>query len=310
MKIIEAGDKPVANNFRNSSITIGSFDCIHCAHQEIIRTVVKAGKDAKLPCGLVTFSPLPQVVIHKGFHFLLTTEQEKELILTQLGLDFIYKIFFSKELKTMTAEGFFKEMVYQPLRPKKVIVGPDHRFGRNREGDVGLLQKLAEELDFEVIIVPAYSYDGLPVSSTRIRELLLLGNLSLANSLLCRRYSFSATVVEGIRMGTQLGFPTINLEPLHKEKLVPADGVYAAMVFHKNKKYSGALYIGHRPTFGKEERTIEVYLFDFQGNLYGEVVKVELVERLRPDQKFKSPKALSAQIGKDVEKARKILAGL
>ena len=308
MRIIKAGDRSILDYPRASSITIGSFDGIHCAHQQIIRTVIKAGQDAKLPTGLVTFSPLPQMVIHKGFHFLLTTEEEKETLLSHLGLDFIYKIPFSQDLKGMTPERFFKQMVYEPLRPKKVVVGPDHRFGRNREGDVRLLQKMAREHTFEVIMVPAYSYDGLPVSSTRIRELLLLGNVRPANSLLGRRYSFTATVVKGLKVGTQLGFPTINLQPEQKEKLIPADGVYAAMVFHKNRKLHGALYIGLRPTFGEGNRTIEVYLFDFKGTLYGEVVRVELVDRLRPDQKFKTSKALTEQIERDVKQIKTILA--
>jgi riboflavin kinase/FMN adenylyltransferase len=308
MRIIKAGDTSILDYPRTSSITIGSFDGIHCAHQQIIRTVVKAGQDAKLPSGLVTFSPLPQMVIHKGFHFLLTTEEEKETLLSHLGLDFIYKIPFAKDLQTMSPERFLKKFVYEPLRPRKIVVGPDHRFGRNREGDVRLLQKLAQELAFEVIMVPAYSYDGLPVSSTRIRELLLLGNVRRANSLLCRRYSFTATVVKGLKVGTQLGFPTINLQPEQKEKLMPADGVYAAIVYHKNRKLHGALYIGLRPTFGEGNRTIEVYLFDFQGTLYGEVVRVELVDRLRPDQKFKTSNALTKQIKRDVEQIKAILA--
>ncbi len=309
MRIIEAGDRSISNYPCPSSITIGSFDGIHCAHQQIIRTVIKVGRDEKLLSGLVTFSPLPQVVIHRGFHFLLTTEEEKETLLSGLGLDFIYKIPFSRDLKAMSPELFFRTMVYEALRPRKVVVGPDHRFGRNREGDVELLHKLARELDFEVIMVPAYSFDGVPVSSTRIRELLLLGNVSRANSLLCRHYSFSATVVRGLKLGTQLGFPTINLVLTEKEKLLPADGVYAAAVFHKKKKFLGAFYSGVRPTIGEGKRTIEVYLFDFKGNLYGETVRVELVDRLRPDQKFKTTGALAEQIERDVKQAKEILAG-
>jgi riboflavin kinase/FMN adenylyltransferase len=309
MKILKAGSANTSR-FRPSCITIGNFDGVHCGHQAIVSAVVEAGLKEKLPCGLVTFYPLPQSVIHKGFHFLLTTETEKESFLSALGLDFVYKIPFTRALQTMTPVRYFKEVVYQPLRPKKVVVGPDHRFGRNREGDVELLQKLARELGFEVILVPAFRFDGLPVSSTRIRELLLLGHVRQANSLLARRYAFSAVVVPGLKKGTELGFPTINLKPEDEAKLIPADGIYAALVEYNHRVHPGALYIGRRPTFGEGKRTIEVYLLDFKGDLYGKAVAIELVDRIRPDQKFKTARALSDQIERDVKQIREILQGL
>lgn len=292
---------------KGGCIAIGSFDGIHKAHREIIRRVVEMAKHKKRPSIIMSFWPLPQMVLHKDFPFFLTTLEEKKSLLEILGVDFLYLMKFTMDLKNIPAEEFFRNYIYSPLEPSGVVVGPGHRFGKNRKGDIKLLKRLSENLGFELIIAPSYKIGDIPVSSTRIREQLLLGNVKRANELLGWNYSFRGEVISGEHRGHKLGFPTVNLLPLNKEKLLPADGVYAVRVYYKKKVYDGVMYIGYKPTFGGEKRSLEVYLFGIKENLYSVILKIEFIKRLRGDEKFKDALSLARQIERDVKRAKEIL---
>ncbi len=292
---------------KGGCITIGSFDGIHKAHRDIIRRVVEMAKSRKRPSIIVSFWPLPQIVMHKDFPFFLTTLEEKRSLLENLGADFLYLMKFTSNLRETPAEEFFKNYIYLPLKPSGVVVGPGHRFGKGRKGDIKLLKRLSKDLGFELIAAPSYKIGDIPVSSTRIREQLLLGNVKRANELLGWNYSFRGRVIPGEHRGHKLGFPTVNLLPLNKEKLLPADGVYAVKVYYKKRVYNGVMYMGYKPTFGGEKRSLEVYIFGIRENLYSAILRIEFIERLRGDEKFKDALTLIQQIERDVKRAKEIL---
>uniref|UniRef100_A0A7C6EAU2 Riboflavin biosynthesis protein n=1 Tax=candidate division WOR-3 bacterium TaxID=2052148 RepID=A0A7C6EAU2_UNCW3 len=295
---------------RNSVITIGSYDGIHRGHQVVIqKTIEIARKMASRPkAGLLTFNPIPQQVIYPDFHYILTPLPEKREILTKLGIDFLYLIKFDKQLKSLSPTDFVKSQIVEPLSPCKIVIGYDHRFGKDGMGDVALLKKLAKEFGFEVIVVKEKMAAGEPIKSTRIRERLLLGDVKTANRLLGWNYSISGIVGKGQGIGRLLGFPTCNLKINEIAKLIPVDGVYAVFVWYRGKRYLGVMNIGRRPTFSGDTRTIETLLLDFKQDLYGARLKVELVDRIRPERKFPNAFALSEQIKKDIEQAKRILA--
>lgn len=295
---------------KGGCITIGSFDGIHKAHQGIIREVMRIARERKRPSIVVSFWPLPQMVVHRDFSFFLTTFEEKEFLLQKLGVDFIYLIEFTKDLKQIQAEGFFKSYIFLSLEPSVVVVGPGHRFGRDRKGDTELLKRLSESLGFELIVAPSYKFEDTPISSTRIREQLLLGNIERANQLLGWNYYFSAKVIKGEHRGRRLGFPTINLLPLDREKLLPADGVYVVKVSLEGEVYEGVMYMGYKPTFGGEKRSLEIYLLEIKKDLYSVALKVEFLERLRGDVKFKDASSLIKQIKRDIRRARETLSSV
>lgn len=287
-------------------ISIGNFDGLHRAHRELLLRVKELSQKLEVPAGVVSFWPPPSVVINQEFPFLLTTRNERKELLSELGLDFLYEIEFTPELRRTEPEDFFIQLVYQPLRPRVVVVGPDHRFGWNRQGDADLLQKLSSRLGFELEIFPLQVWSETPLSSTRIRELLLLGDLEGAERLLGRRYGFKGSVVKGEGMGHRLGFPTLNLK-IDPTKLLPADGVYAVRVSIAGKVYPGALYIGHRPTFDGSERRVEVYIIGFEEDSPSRELGIELFARLRPEERFPNSESLTHQIQKDVKRAQELL---
>ena len=327
-----------------AAITIGNFDGLHRAHQAIIARVLSAartvrGHDPELKqlrlappqgangscpraAGLVTFDPSPLVVLHQEFPFILTPLEEKSERLAALGLDFLYLIPFDAALRRTPARTFMEQMILGPLKPSSIIVGPDHRFGSGREGDANLLAELKSTYGFELEIVPELKDDGAPIKSTRIRERLVMGAVRQAALLLGYRYRLTGRVVRGRGIGTGLGFPTINLELGSAEKLIPAAGVYAVYAAWDGERHPGAMNIGFRPTFeaaapermepqrreGRTAQSLEVFLLDFEGQLYDRTARVEFVEYLRPERKFVSREELKAQIAADVATARLILA--
>lgn len=305
MRIYQRPNKAIVN----SVITIGSFDGIHRGHQAVIqKTIEVAQKDAgRLKAGLLTFEPIPQQVIYPDFHYILTPYAEKKAILSGLGLDFLYLVRFDKTIQSLAPTEFIKSQVLEILNPKTIVIGYDHQFGKDGKGDINLLKFLAKKFNFQLLVVPECEEAGEPIKSTRIRERLLLGDIKTANRLLGRNYSISGIVTKGLGIGRLIGFPTCNLKVLEKEKLIPVDGVYAVFVWHRSKKFWGVMNIGRRPTFQGDARTIETLLLDFNQELYGAQLKVELIERLRPERKFSDALALAEQIKKDIEQTRKIL---
>ncbi|MEO0092966.1 MAG: bifunctional riboflavin kinase/FAD synthetase [candidate division WOR-3 bacterium] len=292
----------------NSVITIGSYDGIHLGHQAVIAKTIAVAKSQGCACGLVTFDPIPQQVIHPEFHYILTTLNEKKEILSQLGLDFLYLINFNKKIQSLAPTEFIKTQIIETIHPTKIVVGYDHRFGSEGRGDVELLKILAKKFGFKLLVVSECLYRGEPIKSTRIRERLLLGDIKTANRLLGRNYSISGKVTKGLGIGKLIGFPTVNLMVSETKKLIPMDGVYAVYVVYQGKRYPGAMNIGCRPTFSGDVRTIEATLLNPpKSNLYGAKLKIELVDRIRSEQKFENITALASQIAKDIKQAEKIL---
>jgi riboflavin kinase/FMN adenylyltransferase len=293
-----------------SVITIGGFDGIHRGHQIVIAKTIEIARGCNALAGIVSFEPLPQRVIHREFYYILTPFSEKREILAELGVDFLFLIKFDKSIRLLTPSAFIQNEILHVLHPSTIVVGYDHHFGKDGEGNVEILRNMARINNFRLIVTPKFQFEGAPIKSTRIRERLLLGNVRTANRLLGRNYSITGIVAKGLGLGKLLGFPTVNLKINEIEKLIPADGVYAVFVWYRGKKYLGAMNIGHRPTLGGTARTIEASLINLNRNLYGAQLKIELIERMRPERKFRDLASLSRQIKKDVEKAKEILARL
>ena len=288
-------------------LTLGIFDGVHLGHQKIIRRVIeRAGQIGGKSC-VVTFDPHPrEVLVPETAPDLLTATQKKARLIEALGVDALCLIRFTQEFAEIEAREFVKDFLIDALRMKVIIEGYDWRFGKGRKGDVRLLQKMSEEDGFEVEQMSGVELDGQVVSSTRIRELVLRGDLEAAARCLGRRYSITGDIVEGSRLGREMGFPTANIEPHHEA--VPPNGIYAVWADVAGTRKPGTLNIGYRPTVSKEmKRTVEVHIMDFYRDIYNEEIEITFIEKLRNEQKFPSIDALSAQIKKDVEKARDIL---
>ncbi len=271
---------------------IGSFDGIHRGHQEIVKYLKRvSGSQQKV--GIITFIPLPFFVLTSAPIIYLTLKEEKEKIFEELGVDFIYYFKFTLELAQLKSDDFVG-MIASRISPADVVVGENFHFGKNREGSAQLLKQLAEN-KFLVHILPRVEDEGT-ISSTRIRELLLLGHIKAANRLLGREYGISGEVVKGKGRGARLGFPTINIRTA-KKKLLPLEGVYKVNVLVRNKEFLGAMFCKHDAP--------EVHILNFSGNLYKEKVTVKLLERIRDIGRFSDDEALRAAISKDVEVVKK-----
>ncbi len=273
-----------------SICALGNFDGVHRAHQEIINKIKKLSAGLK-KTGIITFNPPPVSILHKDGIFFLTTKEEKEKILNSLGIDFIYYFKFDRDFSQKTPEEFVN-LVYNSIKPAAIIVGENFHFGKGRKGSAELLKEFAHNR-FCIEIIPRIKDQNGVISSTRIRELLLLGHIPAANQLLGRAYSITGKVVKGKGKGIQLGFPTINLS-IDKEKLLPLDGVYEVSLDIKNKSYQGAMFLSHSD--------IEVHILNFRGDLYDNEVTVKLIRRLRGVKKFPDDDALKKAINEDIKK--------
>ncbi len=292
---------------KNLVLTIGGFDGVHLGHQRIIRRVQEIAAETAGISGLITFHPHPAQVLYPDFPYLLTPLEEKLLLLTEIGVEQVHIISFDQSLRTTEPEEFVKRHLFE-LNPAAVVIGADHRFGRGARGDVGLLRRILEPRGIKVEVVPEFVHLGAPVKSTRIREHLVLGHIRLAAELLGRPYALTGLVVRGKGTGRRIGFPTINLEPVRKEKLLPLGGVYAAIAEIDSKEFAGVLNIGSRPTFSGEETTIEIHLLNFSSEVQpGKKVAIRFLERIRAEHRFASADALVEQIRQDIAAARKVL---
>lgn len=296
-------DKPVW-------VTQGTFDGVHIGHQKILRKVVAEAQKNNGVSVLLTFYPHPRLVLypHDNELKLLNTIDEKARLVERLGVDYLIILPFTKELSRMPAMEFVREVLVTQLNTHKLIIGYDHRFGRNREGSLEKMIELAAIYDFEVEEIPAQDIDDSTVSSTKIRKALLSGDVETATQYLGKYYTISGRVVEGHQKGRKLGYPTANIALETNYKLIPQNGVYAVKLHVENKVYDGMLNIGLNPTFDDKGWSIEVHLFDFQGDLYNKFVTLELIEYVRAEVKFATMEALAEQLKKDEDRIRKILA--
>jgi riboflavin kinase/FMN adenylyltransferase len=291
-------------------VTVGSFDGVHRGHQAVLAEIIRRARAAGRASVLVTFEPHPlQVLQPEAAPQLLTTAPERREVLAQSGLDYVSFLRFDRALAALPPEAFVRDVLVERYGVQELVIGHDHGFGRGRSGDVTLLRALGERLGFAVDVVAPVQVDGAPVSSSRIRRAVAAGDLSGAAALLGRPYQASGRVVAGERRGRLLGVPTINLGDVPPSKLLPPDGVYAVWVEWRGGRAGGMMNQGGRPTFGDGRRILEAHLFDFAGDLYGEWVRIEWVERLRDVQRFASAEQLMAQLQRDRAHAEAVLAG-
>ncbi len=287
------------------AIAIGAFDGVHLGHKEVIEKAIQFGRTHNLKTTILTFSPHPEIFF-KGEEFkLLTTEEEREELLLSLGVDEIIKLPFNEELANMPPESFFKDILISKLNVKFISVGFNFTFGKEGKGTPALLKKLSNESKITVEIIPPKAVMGRIVSSTKIRELIKDGKIEEAAILLGRNYSIKGLISRGNGIGRKIGFPTINIS-VNPEKLLPPDGVYATIVNLDNKNFLGAMNIGKRPTiYDKGERRVEVYILDYEGDVYGKTVRIEITNRIRGEKKFSSLNELREQIERDINWIRK-----
>ncbi len=292
---------------RPTVLTIGSFDGIHRGHQHLIQRVVARANELGAASALVTLHPHPKIVLRpdSNLQYLSTIEERLDL-LAPLGLDYAIVFPFSLESSQIRARDFV-QMLLDHLSMKEIFCGPDFALGYKREGNIAFLRELGKEKGFSVTVVEPQKVDSAILSSTRARELIVQGELDEAMRLLGRFPSVRGRVVRGDQRGRALGFPTANLAVADR-RLIPADGVYAARVRINGEWFGGAASIGVRPTFGDGQRLVEVYILDFDGDLYDRVIEVQFIKRLRGQERFGKVDDLIKQMKKDVEETRRVLA--
>lgn len=289
------------------AVTIGVFDGVHLGHRSLLSQLVSAARERNLAATVITFSNHPQSVLSPPPPPLLMTIEERLEMLEKLGIDETVLTRFTPELSHLTYKQFCFEILIDKLNCKLLIVGEDFALGYRREGTVERLRELGAKWGVEVVAVPPITSEGIRISSSVIRQLLLQGDVERARELLGMPYRIVGTIIAGAARGRKLGFPTINLK-VEPEKLLPRFGVYAGNVLTAQGSWKAASYIGRRPTFGETEPVVEAHLLDFNGTVpYGTKVAVELIAFIRPDQKFESPESLIAQINRDVQAVREKL---
>ncbi len=287
---------------KDTVLTLGTFDGIHLGHKKIIEGVIEKASQTGGRSLLITFDPHPRTIVSKTGVRLLNTLPEKLEILGSLGIENILVINFTKEFSQLESEEFIKEYIVDKIGVREIVIGYDHHFGKGRGGDEHTLRELGVKHGFGVTKVNAVYVDGISVSSTKIRNVLVNGDVQQASILLGRLYSFTGTIIKGDGRGKTLGFPTANIKLNNESKLLPAIGIYAVEVYVNGKKYYGLLSIGRRPTFYIDGLvTTEVYIIDFDADIYGEQVTVNMVERIRGEERFSSTEALISKMHEDKE---------
>jgi riboflavin kinase/FMN adenylyltransferase len=292
-----------------SVVTVGTFDGVHRGHQAIIEYLQERAEAQSGPSTLVSFDPHPRAVVHGEEVPLLTTVAERADLLEALGLDRFVVVPFSIAFAQLGPREYVRDVLVKQIGLQEITVGYDHRFGKDRAGDVELLRELGDRYGFEVDVIPPQQVNRDIVSSSAIRDFLRdEGAIEEANQRLGRPYRLDAVVARGEGRGRELGYPTANLALDDARKLVPKRGVYATMVTLPNgQRRGGMMNIGRRPTFDEMDVTVEVHLLDFEGDLYGERLSVQFLQRLRDEQKFESPEALAAQLSEDEEHCRTVV---
>lgn len=287
-----------------SVVTIGTFDGVHIGHQKIIERLINTAKQDKLKSVILTFFPHPRMVLQKDSNIkLINTIDERHQTLNSLGLDYLLIKEFTKEFSRLSAEDFVKEILVDKLHAKKVIIGYDHRFGRNRNANIEDLKRFGSEFGFEVEEISAQDIDAVAVSSTKIRKALIEGNITKANKYLNHPFMITGTVVKGKGLGRKLNYPTANIQVTESYKLIPKHGAYIVSCSIDNKQVFGMMNIGVNPTVNGEKETIEVHFFNFNKDIYNTTIQVNLLKRIRDEQKFESVEALKKQLQLDRESA-------
>lgn len=293
---------------RNAVVTTGTFDGVHVGHQKIISRLKEVAKEENGETVLLTFYPHPRMVLFPDDNELklINTQHEKIELLEKYGIDHLIIYPFTKEFSRLTSVEFVRNILVNKIKTKKLVIGYNHHFGRNREGSFEHLKEYGPLYGFEVEEISAEDIDNIEISSTKIRKALQTGDVKTAATYLGHPYTLSGKVVEGMKLGRTIGYPTANIVVDDMYKLIAVDGIYAVKLKHKDKMYAGMLSIGNNPTVEGKGHSIEVNIFDFNETIYGDMVTVYFIERLRDEQKFNSLDELKEQLAKDEADSLKI----
>jgi riboflavin kinase/FMN adenylyltransferase len=295
-------DLTAINDIPNPVLTIGTFDGVHVGHQKILQQVKMEAEKIGGESVLFTFYPHPRMVLYPESHGLklLQTQEEKMAKLARVGLENCIVYPFTFDFSRLSAIEFVRDILVNKLQIKKLVIGYDHQFGKNREGNIEFLKEICDVYGFEVIEIPAQDIDAVNVSSTKIRNAILDGDITKANEYLGEKFELTGTIVHGQAIGKTIGFPTANIQVNSALKLIPGNGVYAVDVRVKDSHYFGMLNIGNRPTINENaDRTIEVHILDFSGEIYAEEITVKFIDKLRDEKQFIDLQELQNQLKED-----------
>lgn len=308
MKIYEGINEFKARN--NAVVTSGTFDGVHIGHQKILKTLRKIAGKTGGETVLITYWPHPRLVLDpEGNNIrLLTSFEEKARVLDEFGLDHLIKIPFTRDFSELSSAEFIKTILVDGIGTKTLVIGYDHKFGHNREGSFEALKANAKNHGFKIKEIPRQDIKNVGVSSSKIRTSLSNGDIHISNQFLGWEYCLNGSVVKGDQLGRKIGFPTANIKINSDLKLIPAGGSYAVRVVHNNEQYEGMLNIGTRPTVDGTNQTIEVNIFDFDEQIYGDDIRIKMVRLIRKENKFESLDSLREQLVLDKQLARKLLS--
>jgi len=294
---------------RDTLLTVGVFDGVHLGHRKLLASLVAEAKKENLISGVVTFRQHPRSLLQPQPDFKLLTSLHRRIqLLKEEGVELIVSLNFTLELAQLGIQHFVGLLQHQ-LRMRGLVVGPDFAMGRNREGDIATLQAMQKSWGFSLTVVPPGSAGGQVISSTAIRQALAEGDMPAVKAMLGRYFRLEGSVIAGSGRGRDLGFPTANLD-IDPVQALPADGVYATLAYLDDRPLASVTSIGGRPTFGETERGVEVHILDYSGELYTRQLKVDIIERLRSQQRFTDGEKLTAQVAKDIAKAKSILSSV
>ena len=285
----------------NAVVTIGTFDGVHVGHQKIISGIKELAKSSEGETVLLTFFPHPRMILHPEDESIkmINTINEKAELLEQAGIDHLIITPFSRDFSNQSAEEYIRDVLVNQIGTKKIVIGYDHRFGKDRQGGLEDLQRLGPVYGFDVVEIPEQDINDVAISSTRIRTALLNGEIELANTFLGYPFFITGTVIRGDQIGRQIGYPTANIVIQERYKLIPSDGIFAVKVIIADEIYKGMAYIGTRPTINGLTRNIEVNIFDFDQDIYNQQIRMEFHNYVRGDVKFSALEGLKIQLAQD-----------
>ena len=298
----------IPKEYKGSVIAVGNFDGMHKGHQKIFRQALKCAKKNKIKFGVLTFTPLPMMFFNQNIkNCKLVSENKKFQLFEKYGVDFVINIKFNKKFSNIKAEEFIKKIICKKINAQLLAVSNNFKFGKNRKGDVSLLKKFSNQEDYFLLKIKPFNYLGKIVSSTKIRNLLKKGDITLVNKLLSRTWSIEGKVIVGNKIGRKLGYRTCNIDV--KNYILPRLGIYVVKISIENKKniYGGVAYLGSRPTFGGKDIFLEINIFGIKQNLYKKNLKIYFLKFLRKDKKFMNSSQLMRQMNKDVIFAKRSL---
>ena len=293
---------------KRSVVTIGTFDGIHLGHQKILSRLIKSSKNKDLNSVVLTFFPHPRIILNKYNEVkMIDTLDEKIIHLNEIGIDSLIIHPFDRNFSLLSANQFIKDFLVDKLKIKHIIIGYDHRFGKGREASVTDLKNYANDYDFTVEEIKAQEIEKITVSSTKIRNSINQGDIKTTEKYLGRYFNLTGKVVKGDGLGKKINYPTANIFIEETYKIIPKDGVYLVETIIKDKLFNGMMNIGHRPTIGTKNKSIEVHLFNFNEDIYGQVISIKMISKIRDEKKFSSIQALKEQLVKDENYCLKLI---